>query len=258
MVKRKDIPIFNMNINKILDGIINEQSILKTTKTKPIVDAITYRNPISFMYIGPRKPKKDSVKPGKRIKVEAVALGLSKKGNLIIRGYVQPPSVSKRGFEKHGWRTFMVSRMSNIEIHQDETFNTKRPEYKSGEDNSMTVTYVTTDWDSQPKRKRISKPAIKPEKPTQTTTKPIISKEKPTEPKTTKIEPEVKPIEPPTPEVKPQKELPPIPQKEKPTPPEEMKPEEPENNQNQVNEPENDEENELQETLKRFKSLIFY
>ena len=48
-----------MKINKILDGIINEQSILKTTKTKPIVDAITYRNPISFIYIGPRKPKND-------------------------------------------------------------------------------------------------------------------------------------------------------------------------------------------------------
>lgn len=246
-----------MEIKKLFDNIINEQSILKTSRTKPIVDAIKNRKPITFMYIGPRKPKKDSVKPGKRIKAEAVAIGLSKKGNLIVRAYVQPPSVSKKGFDKHGWRTFMVSRMSNVQIHDDETFNTQRPEYKSGDDKSMTVTYVTTDWNVQPKTKRITKPSKKPEKvEPKTTVEPITPKdkpEKPVEPLNKKIEPTLKPSEPEIkttePEVKPEKEIQPIPKKEKPEPPEEVKPE---------TEPENDEENKLQETIKRFKSLIIY
>ncbi len=86
-----------MKIIKTLHKILNEQNVLKGTKTKPLVDAIKNRNPISFYYSGPRKPKKDSVKPGNRIKAELVAIGLSKKGNLIVRGFVQPPSVSKKG-----------------------------------------------------------------------------------------------------------------------------------------------------------------
>ena len=73
-----------MNINKIFFNVIEEQNILKTTKTKPIVDAIKNRNMITFYYSGPQKPKKDSVKNGYRVKAEAVALGLSKKGNLIV------------------------------------------------------------------------------------------------------------------------------------------------------------------------------
>ena len=90
-----------MKINNILYNIIvEEENILKTTKTKPIVNAIKNRNPITFYYSGPRKPKKDSVRPGNRVEAEAVALGLSKKGNLIVRAFVKPPSVSKKGFEK--------------------------------------------------------------------------------------------------------------------------------------------------------------
>ena len=113
-------------LNNTIFDIIEEQSILRTTKTKPIVDAIKNRKKITFYYSGPRKPKKDSVKPGYRIKAEAVALGLSKKGNLVMRAYVQPPSTSKKGFAKHGWRTFMLSRMSGTNI-TDEIFNEKRP-----------------------------------------------------------------------------------------------------------------------------------
>ena len=84
-----------MSLNKTILTVLEEQNVLKTTKTKPIVDAIKNRKKISFYYSGPRKPKKDSVKPGQRIDAEAVALGLSKKGNLIMRAFVQPPSVSK-------------------------------------------------------------------------------------------------------------------------------------------------------------------
>jgi len=166
-----------MKITHIYKKILSEQSVLETTKTKPIVNAIKNRNPISFYYSGPRKPKKDSVKPGKRIEAQAVALGLSKRGNLIVRAWVQPPSVSKKGFNKHGWRTFMVGRMSNVEILSDKIFDQSQPKYKLGDDKSMTVTYVTSDWDKRPKQVQNK------QKPQQTTTEPI---------KTTKL----KPIEP--------------------------------------------------------------
>ncbi len=192
-----------MSLNKTILTVLEEQNVLKTTKTKPIVDAIKNRKKVSFYYSGPRKPKKDSVKPGKRIDAEAVALGLSKKGNLIMRAYVQPPSVSKKGFNKTGWRTFILSRMSNVEI-SNQTFNSKRPQYKEGSDNSMSVTYVTSDWTKQPKVKKEKKPVqptpqpteptVTPKKPTTTVTKPEI-----------KAEPEKQELPQPKPEEKPSK-----------------------------------------------------
>ena len=192
-------------INTIFN-ILEEANILSTTKTKPIVDAIKNRKKISFYYSGPQKPTKDSVKPGNRIDAEAVALGLSKRGNLIVRAYVQPPSVSKKGFDKTGWRTFMVGRMGNLKV-SDETFDQKKPDYKEGDDRSMSVTYVTTDWTSKPevKKLRIMKPL---------TTKPITPTTEPTEP--TPTEPEVTtPQEPKTtelPQPKPQTKPEPAPQ----------------------------------------------
>mgnify|MGYP000173562112 CR=1 FL=1 len=83
--------IFATSIFKILE----EQNILKTTKTKPIVDAIKNRKKIDFYYSGPRKGR-DSVKSGKRESAELVAIVLSKRGNLIVRAYVDTPSVSKK------------------------------------------------------------------------------------------------------------------------------------------------------------------
>ena len=161
-------------LNKIIFEILEEQSVLKTTRTKPIVDAIKNRKKITFYYSGPRKPKKDSVKAGYRVKAEVVALGLSKKGNLVMRAYVQPPSTSKKGFEKHGWRTFMLSRMSGTNV-TDEIFNEKRPGYKEGDDNGLSVTYVTTDWTSKPE---IKKPTIVKQKPP---TEPIKQVDSPIE-----------------------------------------------------------------------------
>lgn len=184
-------------LNKVIFEILEEQSVLRTTKTKPIVDAIKNRKKITFYYSGPRKPKKNSVKPGYRVKAEAVALGLSKKGNLVMRAYVQPPSTSKTGFAKHGWRTFILSRMSGTEI-TDEIFNEKRPGYKEGDDNGLSVTYVTTDWTNKPD---VKKPRIVKQKPTTEPTKQVEpSIEKP-EPKTTELpqpKPEVSPSKEPT------------------------------------------------------------
>ncbi len=236
-----------MSLNKTILTVLEEQNVLKTTKTKPIVDAIKNRKKVSFYYSGPRKPKKDSVMPGKRIDAEAVALGLSKRGNLIMRAYIQPPSVSKKGFGKTGWRTFMLSRMSDVQI-SDETFDSKRPQYKEGDDNSMSVTYVTSDWTKQPKVKKEKKPfqptpqptepTVTPEKPTTTVTKPEV-----------KTEPKKQELPQPKPDVKPepiQKE----PEKEEsPQPKPEEKP-----SKNPEGE---EEEKKLQESLIKIKRLMF-
>jgi hypothetical protein len=233
--------------------IIEEQNLLKTTKSKPIVDAIKKRIPITFYYSGPRKPKKDSVKAGYRVKAEAVALGLSKKGNLIVRAWVQPPSTSKKGFSKHGWRTFIVGRMNNVQVLKDEQFDSKRPQYKEGDDRSMTVTYVTADWTKTPEP---PKPEVKPTKKVDTT-KPIQEPkpvEKPVEPKPEELpqpKPEVKPqamVEPPKEEPKPEEEPTEPQQDELPQPKPEVKP---------SKTPEGEEDENLQESLKRIKRLMF-
>jgi hypothetical protein len=204
---QKDIQIFNMTLDNILNNIIEEQVTpgnekalaLKTSKSKPLVDAIVNRHPITFYYSGPRKPKKDSVKAGYRIKAEAVALGLNKKGNLVIRAFIDDPSKSKRGTpgqvgmdkSNFGWRTFLVTRMSGVQVLTTETFDTPRAKYKAGNDDSMSVTYVVTDFNKkpeEPKKKIVTKPAkiskpapTKPEpvsvKPSKTPQKPQVTKQ---------------------------------------------------------------------------------
>jgi hypothetical protein len=217
-----------MNFKNVIKFVVNEaENILKTSATKPIVDAIKNRRKITFDYYGPRTPKKDSVRPGKRTKVEPVALGLSKKGNLIIRAWVQPPSVSKTGFQKGNWRTFILSRARNVEI-TDETFDTKRPQYKEGDDKSMSVTYVTSDWISKPRIKKYEKPSEKP--------KPV-SKIEPIKKDVKKIEP--KKVEP-TP-----KELPQPKPNEKPEPSVKIEPTKPEIKEPEIKEPEIEKPEEL-------------
>ena len=242
-----------MSLNKTILTVLEEQNVLKTTKTKPIVDAIKNRKKVSFYYSGPRKPKKDSVKPGKRVDAEAVALGLSKKGNLIMRAYIQPPSVSKKGFGKTGWRTFMLSRMNDVQI-SDETFDSKRPQYKEGDDNSMSVTYVTSDWTKQPKVKKEKKPIEPTPQPTP---------EKPTPPPTTTVtKPEVKPEE--LPQPKTQEKPATLQQEPQPVEPQSTEPEKEELPQPKPEEkpsktPEEDEEEKnLQESVKKIKRLMFF
>lgn len=225
-----------MSFLSVLNFLLNEQN-LSSVKTQPLVRAIKNRFPISFYYSGPQRPRKTSVKNGYRVKAEAVALGLSKRGNLIVRAYVKPPSTSKTGFQKHGWRTFLVNRMNNVRLFDNETFDEKRPGYEEGDDKSMTVTYVTTDWDvtSEPK------PEVKPTEPPKVEPKPEVKPEVKPEPK-----PEVKPQPEPIPstEVEPESE----PEEELPQPKPEEKPSE---------NPEDDEEDKnLQENINRIKSLM--
>ena len=145
--------------------IILEQSPT-SSRNKRLIDAIQNRNPVSFYYNGPR----GEVLPGRRIKTELVASGLTKKGNLAVRGWVQPPSVSKKGFGEHGWRTFILDRISSgsVQVYEDEQFNQKRQGYKEGDDGSFSTTYVTSDWGtiSQPKKQepiKTPEPQAKPE-----------------------------------------------------------------------------------------------
>jgi hypothetical protein len=246
-------------INTIFN-ILEEQNILKTSKTKPIVDAIKNRNKISFFYTGPKKPARDSVKQGNRIDAEAVALGLSKRGNLVVRAYVQPPSVSKKGFDKTGWRTFMVSRMGNLKV-SDEKFDQKRPDYKEGDDKSMTVTYVTTDWTNKPE---VKKPRIIKPKPsvlsTTTTSVPTPSVEPTTTTTTTTTspeEPKKTELPQPKPKTKPEKIVTP-PTEEPTTEPQQKELPQPKSIEKPVVNPEEDEENKnLNESIKNIKRLMF-
>lgn len=244
-----------MNFNNVFDFIISEaNNILKTTSNKPIVDAIKNRRKITFDYYGPRKPKKDSVRPGKRIKVEPVAMGLSKKGNLIIRAWVEPPSVTKTGFGKGNWRTFILSRTKNVEI-TDETFDSKRPQYKEGNDNSMSVTYVTSDWTKKPIIKKTEKPKPSPvikTEPKPLSVEPTVQKTEPTPQELPKPKPEEKPqpiekepVQEPVSQEPDSEQLPEPKPEEKPEP----KPEETPN--------ENPEDENLQENIKKIKRLMF-
>lgn len=249
-----------MSFTNTIFLILEEEAILKTTKTKPIVDAIKNRKKVDFYYSGPRKGR-GSVKSGKRQSAELVAIGLSKRGNLIVRAYVDTPSVSKKGFEKTNWRTFMVSRMSDVKI-SDQKFDQKRPEYEEGADKSMSVTYVTSDWTNKPevKKPRIVKP--KPETPSVTpTTEPTAE---PTVDVTTQ-EPKTTELPQPKPEVKPTKVIS-KPEPVKPVEPTGVNvvsktPEElpqPKTKEKPIANPEEDEENKnLQETIKHIKRLMF-
>lgn len=235
-----------MKINNIIFDILLEQPSFDA-KSKPLVNAIKNRNPVTFYYSGPRNPKKDSVVAGGRFRAEIVAMGLSKKGNLIVRAWVEPPSRTKTGFNKGNWRTFIVNRMSSITVFDDKTFDVKRPGYKEGDDKSMTVTYVKSSWTSTPpvKPKETPKP-VEPVKPKETP-----KQTKPEEPK--KDEP-VKPEE--LPQPKPEKKPEPPKKEVEPTKPELKEPEKKEEPNSEEN-PE-EEKNKLQEGIVRFKSLISY
>ena len=221
--------------------LINEQTYKGNSNTQPLINARKKRNTVTFYYSGPIKPKKDSVKRGTRYKAEVMALGLTKKGYMAIRAYVQPPSTSKKGFKKHGWRTFLVTRMSNIQINTDEVFDTKRPGYKEGDDRSFSVTYAKTDWGVKSNPKPIEKPTPQPK--IEPTTKPE-----------TKVEPQKTELPQPKPVEKPQDE--PTPQSEKPEPEELPQPKPDEGPSENPETPEEDEDENLMENIKRIKGLM--
>ncbi len=163
-----------MTLENIIIKVLEEQELPKGKKSNTLVDAIANRNPITFYYSGPKEPSKDSVKSGVRVRAEAVAMGLSKGGNVIVRAYVQPPSVSKKGYSKTNWRTFRIDRMSNLQIQSNETFDITRPGYKEGAESDrgpMVKTYVTTNWTETPEVKKQKEPTAPQPKPSVKPTK---------------------------------------------------------------------------------------
>jgi hypothetical protein len=160
---------------------------------KRLKDAIINRNPVSFYYNGP----KGEVLPGRRVRAELVAMGLTKKGNMVVRGWVQPPSVSKKGFNnsnqntpEYGWRLFIITRMSGINIYEDETFNQKRPGYNENGDKSLTSIEVKSNWGTLPiPKKEEPKPTVTPTIEPQKTELP---QPKPKQKPTTSPQPETK------------------------------------------------------------------
>ena len=160
---------------------------------KRLKDAIINRHPVSFYYNGP----KGEVLPGRRVRAELVAMGLTKKGNTVVRGWVQPPSVSKKGFNngnqntpEYGWRLFIISRMSGINIYEDETFNQKRPGYNENGDKSLTSIEVKINWGTLPiPKKEEPKPTVTPTIEPQKTELP---QPKPKQKPTTLPQPETK------------------------------------------------------------------
>lgn len=146
-------------INDILFDLVLEDAKSSRIKDR-LIYAIQNRHPVSFYYNG----KSGDVLAGRRIQVEVVAMGLTKKGNPAIRGWVKPPSVSKKGFSKHGWRTFILGKMSNLTVDEDIVFNQKRPGYKEGDDNSFEVTDYTVNWGSVPEPKKVE-PTPEPTRP---------------------------------------------------------------------------------------------
>jgi len=162
---------------------------------KRLKDAIINRHPVSFYYNGP----KGEVLPGRRVRAELVAMGLTKKGNMVVRGWVQPPSVSKKGFNntnqntpEYGWRLFIITRMSGINIYEDETFNQKRPGYNENGDKSLTSIEVKSNWGKLPiPKKEEPKPTVTPTTEPQKT-KTELPQPKPKQKPTTLPQPEIK------------------------------------------------------------------
>lgn len=183
----------------ILKTILLEQRAFDYQKV--ITDAIKNRRKISFYYNGPLRPKKNAVKPGRRILVDPTTLGLTHKGNLAFKGYVKPPSVTKTGFEKHGWRTFLLNRIHRLEL-TDDTFDKEPPGYKANNnDESFSKIYVQTDFTKKPRINKYDQPVYPKlgRKPIDKTKAPEMEPVKPTaEPELAPTEPEEKPTVEPT------------------------------------------------------------
>ena len=221
-----------MILKKLFLELINEapkdKKTLDVSKQKKLEYAVINRHPITFDYNGPRKGK-DRVKAGGRFDAEGVTLGYNKKGNLVLRAYIDTPSRSKRGTpsdvgnEKanYGWRTFLVSRMGSIVVLDMKTFDVKRPKYKGASDKSMSSIIATALWTKKHETKKVVKPTkAKTEKPAPPIEKPT-QPEKPTPPVEKPIQPE-KPTAEPLPEpsqIEKPTEKPEVPQQKEPVEP---------------------------------------
>jgi hypothetical protein len=279
-----------MGLNETIFIILEDNALEGNSKLQPLIDAVKDRNLITFDYTGPRTGK-NRVKQGYRVKAEGVAIGLTKKGNLALRAWVPEPNTSRKGFKpkkikrKDGsirivpathWRTFLIDRMKKLVVLR-ETFNTKREDYKDGDDGSFSVTYYKSDWNKEavhvtpkvekptkiPKsRADLAKPPKPPKPKVVEPTPEVEPKKKPEElpqPKPEKKpEPIEKPIAEPKPEVKPEPIGKPLPEPQQKVEPKTKELPQPKPNTKPAANPEEDEENlKLQESILKIKRLMF-
>lgn len=117
--------------------------ILESASIDSIIDAIKNKKKVVIYY--------DGDEPGGRglREIEPVCLGLSKKGNYVLRAW-DVEGASHRGFlgkrPLPSWRLFRVDRITSFNF-TDEYFNTPRPNYNPRGDRSMTKVLINTKFD---------------------------------------------------------------------------------------------------------------
>ena len=122
-----------MKLNESLKGLICEIASIGSVQ-----DAINRRQVITIYY--------DGDEPGGRgiREVEPVALGKSKAGNLVMRGWDRE-GASHTAYKGEkplpGWRLFRLDKMDFIRPTQ-ETFDTPRPNYNPNGDKSMERVFI--------------------------------------------------------------------------------------------------------------------
>lgn len=101
------------------------------TKGNIIKSAIQHQKTMDFYYLD-----KDG-KSGQRVKAQVMAMGVSKKGNMVVRAWVKPPSVSASGLKSKGdWRMFKVKNMKNLKLKPNK-WSTLKPGFNPLGDDSM-------------------------------------------------------------------------------------------------------------------------
>ena len=149
-------------------------------------------------------------------------------------------------------------KINQVRVVSYEKFDQKRPDYEEGADNSMSVTYVTSDWTNKPEVKK-----SKTDKPKPSVTTPTTEPTPSVEPTTTTTPEEPKTTELPQPktQTKPEKVVSkPEPTQTEPetTEPKTQELPQPKQTEKPVANPEEDEENKnLQESIKNIKRLMF-
>jgi predicted DNA-binding transcriptional regulator YafY len=117
--------------------------ILETASVDSIIDAIQNRRKVVIYY--------DGDEPGGRglRDIEPVCLGISKKGNYVLRAW-DNEGASHRGFlgkkPLPSWRLFRVDRISSFNTTND-FFSTPRPNYNPNGDKSMTKVLINVKFD---------------------------------------------------------------------------------------------------------------
>jgi predicted DNA-binding transcriptional regulator YafY len=117
--------------------------ILETASIDSIIDAIKNKRKVVIYY--------DGDEPGGRglRDIEPVCLGVSKKGNYVLRAW-DNEGASHRGFlgkkPLPSWRLFRVDRISSFNPSND-FFDTPRPNYNPNGDKSMTKILINVKFD---------------------------------------------------------------------------------------------------------------